>query len=258
MILQGTHCAGAAGKPWLVFLHGFSGDRREWQLPGEGLGNYPQLYLDLPGHGESAHIAVNDFSGMSELLNRTLVSYNILNYWLVGYSLGGRIAMYHACQRPEGLEGLIIEGAHPGLRDDQERASRRASDAHWAARFRHEPLENVFADWYQQPVFASLTAAQRQALVALRSRNNGAALAAMLQATSLAGQPDLRPALAECVVPFFYMYGERDDKFRAIARELPAISHEIPHAGHNAHRENPAAVAERLAQILRLPTKDTL
>ncbi|HBU94688.1 MAG TPA: 2-succinyl-6-hydroxy-2,4-cyclohexadiene-1-carboxylate synthase [Leclercia adecarboxylata] len=258
MILQGTHCTGAAGKPWLVFLHGFSGDRLEWQLPEACLEDYPRLYLDLPGHGESAHVAVHDFSDMHTLLNRTLLSYNILTYWLVGYSLGGRIAMYHACQRPDGLQGLIVEGAHPGLRDDDERARRRASDAHWAARFRHEPLEAVFADWYQQPVFASLTDAQRRALVALRSRNNGATLAAMLQATSLAEQPDLRAALAECAVPFFYLYGERDDKFRAIARELPAIGHQISHAGHNAHRENPVAVAERLAQILRLSIKDTL
>jgi 2-succinyl-6-hydroxy-2,4-cyclohexadiene-1-carboxylate synthase len=258
MILQGTPCAGAPGKPWLVFLHGFSGDRREWQLAGERLGDYPRLFLDLPGHGESASIAVSGFSDLSDLLNRTLISYNILSYWLVGYSLGGRIAMYHACQRPTGLQGLIVEGAHPGLQDDQEKASRRASDAHWAARFRHEPLEAVFADWYQQPVFASLTDLQRQALVALRSRNNGTTLAAMLQATSLAEQPDLRPALAEGVVPFFYLYGERDEKFRAIARELPAIGHQISHAGHNAHRENPDAVAERLAQILRLPIKDTL
>lgn len=258
MILQGTQCAGAAGKPWLVFLHGFSGDSREWQAVGDSMADYPRLYLDLPGHGASASIAVNDFSEMSRLLNRTLISYNILKYWLVGYSLGGRIAMYHACQRPKGLRGLIVEGAHPGLRDDHERASRRASDARWAARFRHEPLEAVFADWYQQPVFASLTEAQREAWVALRSRNNGEALAAMLQATSLAEQPDLRAALAECVVPFFYLYGERDDKFRAIARDLPAISYEIFHAGHNAHRENPVAVAERLAQILHLPIKDTL
>jgi 2-succinyl-6-hydroxy-2,4-cyclohexadiene-1-carboxylate synthase len=258
MILQGTQCAGAAGKPWLVFLHGFSGDSREWQAVGDSMADYPRLYLDLPGHGASASIAVNDFSEMSRLLNRTLISYNILEYWLVGYSLGGRIAMYHACQRPKGLRGLIVEGAHPGLRDDHERASRRASDARWAARFRHEPLEAVFADWYQQPVFASLTEGQREAWVALRSRNNGEALAAMLQATSLAEQPDLRAALAECVVPFFYLYGERDDKFRAIARDLPAISYEIFHAGHNAHRENPVAVAERLAQILHLPIKDTL
>uniref|UniRef100_UPI003C77C6BB hypothetical protein n=1 Tax=Acinetobacter baumannii TaxID=470 RepID=UPI003C77C6BB len=73
-----------------------------------------------------------------------------------------------------------------GLQDAEARRVRRSNDSAWADRFRHEPLAQVFADWYQQPVLASLNAGQRAALVALRSRNNGATLAAMLQATSLA------------------------------------------------------------------------
>ena len=80
----------------------------------------------------------------------------------------------------------------------------------------------------------------------------------MLQATSLGEQPDLRAALSTRDEPFYYLYGERDDKFGAIAAELNAERHVIPHAGHNAHRENPGAVAACLAQILRLRIKDTL
>jgi 2-succinyl-6-hydroxy-2,4-cyclohexadiene-1-carboxylate synthase len=99
VILAGERRAGKAGQPWLVFLHGFSGDAREWQAVGEQFGAMPRLYLDLPGHGDSAHLAVTDFASVDALLRGTLVSYNILEYWLVGYSLGGRIAMYHACQR---------------------------------------------------------------------------------------------------------------------------------------------------------------
>ena len=49
---------GKPGYPWLVFLHGFSGDCREWQAVGESLRDYPRLYLDLPGHGESASVSV--------------------------------------------------------------------------------------------------------------------------------------------------------------------------------------------------------
>jgi len=156
------------------------------------------------------------------------------------------------------LQGLIVEGAHPGLRDDHERASRRASDAHWAARFRHESLEAVFADWYQQPVFASLSAEQRQALVALRQKNNGEALAQILLATSLARQEDFRPSLRNSNVPFHYLCGERDSKFMAIAQELDMPCHVIQHAGHNAHRENPAGVVDALAQILRYRPKESL
>ncbi|KJG04261.1 2-succinyl-6-hydroxy-2,4-cyclohexadiene-1-carboxylate synthase, partial [Raoultella planticola] len=50
--------------------------------------------------------------------------------------------------------------------------------------------------------------------------------------------------------PFHYLCGERDAKFRAIARDVAATTHIIHHAGHNAHRENPAAVVSCLAQFL--------
>ena len=238
------------GYPWLVFLHGFSGDRDEWRTVGEAFPAWPRLYLDLPGHGGSADIAVDGFTGVSELLQATLNSYNILDYWLVGYSLGGRVAMNFACQPRAGLRGLIVEGGHPGLQDEASRQARLINDSAWAERFRREPLAQVFADWYQQPVFASLDAAQRASLVALRRRNNGATLAAMLEATSLARQADLRPSLQARDFPFHYLCGERDAKFRAIAQALAADIHIIHHAGHNAHRDNPAAVIACLAQIL--------
>ncbi|EOY8403245.1 2-succinyl-6-hydroxy-2,4-cyclohexadiene-1-carboxylate synthase [Enterobacter asburiae] len=258
MILSGVQQAGKPGYPWLVFLHGFSGDRREWQRVGEGLSDYPRLYLDLPGHGGSRNLGVTGFDEMSTLLTRTLLSYNILKFWLIGYSLGGRIAMFHACQQPKGLLGVIVEGGHPGLQEADARNARLASDRRWATRFRTEPLEKVFADWYQQPVFASLTDAQREALITLRSQNNGATLAMMLEATSLAVQPDLRAALSACDFSFDYLYGERDEKFAALAAEVNAVRHAIPDAGHNAHRENPDAVIASLAQILRYRIKDTL
>jgi 2-succinyl-6-hydroxy-2,4-cyclohexadiene-1-carboxylate synthase len=155
-----------------------------------------------------------------------------------------------ASQPRRGLCGLVVEGGHPGLQDAHQRRQRACSDAAWAERFRREPLAQVFADWYQQPVFAGLSTAQREALVALRSHNSGASLAAMLEATSLAVQPDLRAQLRARRYPFHYLCGERDAKFRAIARDVAATTHIIHHAGHNAHRENPAAVVSCLAQFL--------
>ncbi len=235
----------------LVFLHGFSGDCHEWQEVGEAFADYSRLYVDLPGHGGSAAISVDGFDDVTDLLRKTLVSYNILDFWLVGYSLGGRVAMMAACQGLAGLCGVIVEGGHPGLQNAEQRAERQRSDRQWVQRFLTEPLTAVFADWYQQPVFASLNDDQRRELVALRSNNNGATLAAMLEATSLAVQPDLRANLSARTFAFYYLCGERDSKFRALAAELAADCHVIPRAGHNAHRENPAGVIASLAQILR-------
>ena len=251
MILHAQANKGQAGFPWLVFLHGFSGDCREWQAVGEAFEDYSRLYIDLPGHGGSAGISVKGFDDVVDLLRNTLLSYNILNFWLVGYSLGGRVAMMAASQGMSGLCGLVVEGGHPGLQREEERMQRRLSDGRWAARFRAEPLCDVFNDWYRQPVFASLNLAQREALVALRCQNNGQTLAAMLEATSLAVQPDLRARLNARAFPFYYLCGERDDKFRALATEMSVPNHVIRNAGHNAHRDNPAGAVDCLAQILR-------
>ena len=97
-------------------MHGFSGDCHEWQEVGEAFADYSRLYVDLPGHGGSAAISVDGFDDVTDLLRKTLVSYNILDFWLVGYSLGGRVAMMAACQGLAGLCGVIVEGGHPGCK----------------------------------------------------------------------------------------------------------------------------------------------
>ncbi|MDF7680601.1 2-succinyl-6-hydroxy-2,4-cyclohexadiene-1-carboxylate synthase [Enterobacteriaceae bacterium ESL0689] len=249
MILHALSQPGQPGYPWLVFLHGFSGDHREWLPIGQQLAAYPRLYVDLPGHGGSSNIATQGFDEFSQQLTQTLAAWAISEYGLIGYSLGGRLAWYFASQQPVGLCGLVVEGAHPGLQELAQRQLRRQNDARWAARFRHQPLSEVFTDWYQQPVFASLTPAQRQALVDLRRHNQGHTLAAMLEATSLAAQPDLRATAESFPFPFYYLCGENDDKFRALAAETTATIQLIDNAGHNAHRDNPAMVAGCLAQF---------
>ena len=259
MILHAVATSGRqADLPCLVWLHGFLGSGQEWAAFHEAFADWPQLRVDLPGHGGSAAITADGFPAADKLLRKTLISYNILKYWLVGYSLGGRVAMYHACQRENaGLRGLIVEGGHPGLTDPVARKNRQASDRAWAQRLLQEPLREVLMDWYQQPVFSSLTHEERDELIKLRGQNNPATLATMLEATSLGVQPDLHACLQEPRVPFHYICGERDEKFRAVAESLNLSPHLIPAAGHNAHRENPAAFRARLLTLLLQTIKDT-
>ncbi|MRT57360.1 2-succinyl-6-hydroxy-2,4-cyclohexadiene-1-carboxylate synthase [Enterobacteriaceae bacterium RIT693] len=253
MILHAVpHLGRRSDLPWIVWLHGFLGGHQEWQAFPPHFPDWSQLRVDLPGHGGSVGIQVHDFADVDSALRATLEHYGIRNYWLVGYSLGGRIAMYHACQ-PEGkgLRGLVVEGSHPGLVRKAERELRALSDARWGQRLTHEHFQTVLRDWYQQPVFHSLSHEQRAALVALREQNNPKALAQMLEATSLARQPDLRRPLCQLAVPFHYLCGERDEKFRAVAAELSGSPELIPNAGHNAHREAPAAFSSALLTLFR-------
>lgn len=253
MSLHAQFIAAPGNRPCLVWLHGFLGDRHEFQSVSPALNSWSHLFVDLPGHGAPAAPGCAGFADFSALLEMTLKNYGIDDYWLIGYSLGGRLAMYHSCFTAHQPRGLIVESGHPGLTTEGERACRRESDARWAQRFSCQPLTQVLDDWYQQPVFAGLSAAQRSALVALRASGQGGMLAAMLMATSLSCQPDLRPALAGLSCPFYYLYGERDAKFATLAGSLPAHADAIAAAGHNAHRENPQAFARRLLEILHLP-----
>ena len=243
-----------ASQPWLVWLHGFLGSQQEWCQVAAEFSDYHHLFIDLPGHGGSAAIRVGSFQETCALLDATLAHYAITHYWLIGYSLGGRIAMHYACGEPRpGLCGLVVEGSHPGLTDQQERQARIASDRRWAAQFREAPLEQVLNAWYQQPVFATLSAAAREELVALRRSNNPQALADMLDVTSLGRQADLRAQLKQLPHPFIYFCGEQDSKFRGIAATLNVPCHLITAAGHKAHREAPLAFAQCLSSLLPQP-----
>lgn len=243
-------------RPCLVWLHGFLGSGNDWEHDPALFADWPQLWVDLPGHGASADCLCEGFAALNALLTATLAHAEVADYWMVGYSLGGRVAMYHACQHPVGLQGIIVEGGNPGLHTEHERQRRRLADEQWAVRFAAEPLRQVLADWYLQPVFAGLSTRARTELIDQRSRNNPVALAAMLRNLSLGVQPPLYQALAQLTVPFHYLSGERDTKFQAIARELGAPYHLIPDAGHNAHRDNPDAFAACITSVLRQYTEE--
>lgn len=243
--------------PWLVLLHGLLGRGDDWQALCPLLPEWPILQVDLPGHGASTRVRVRDFSEMRQQLALTLRAQGITRYWLIGYSLGGRIAMDFAASRAgepaEGLCGLLVEGGNPGLPEEAERQARREHDARWAWRFRHEPLSAVLADWYRQGVFADLDDEARQTLVSLRSRNDAVAVADMLEATSLGRQPWLVDAVCRSGLPFGYLCGTQDQKFQVIAQtyRLPLLS--VARAGHNAHRANPAGYAQQIRRFITLP-----
>ncbi|MEA9389172.1 2-succinyl-6-hydroxy-2,4-cyclohexadiene-1-carboxylate synthase [Acerihabitans sp. TG2] len=249
---------GDASRPCLVWLHGLLGSGDDWSSVLPWFADWPQVTLDLPGHGDSTSTEVRNFEQASQGLSRTLAALKIQRYVLIGYSLGGRIALYHACRdRATGLCGLFVEGAHTGLADRAERELRLEHDLAWARCFSQHSMASVLAQWYRQPVFSDLTASQRWQLCVRRGNNNGVAVAAMLSATSLARQPDLLPELQNLDVPFGYLCGERDQKFSALAQQGRLPISLVPGTGHNAHQGNPTAFAELLLSQLAPLIKGT-
>lgn len=115
-VLAAQRCYADRPGPWLVWLHGLWGNKEEWLTAAAEAGNYPSLLIDLPGHGGSQSVRAKNFPHVSQLIADTLAAHQADDYWLIGYSLGGRLAMYHAAYGDRaGLRGLIIEAGNPGL-----------------------------------------------------------------------------------------------------------------------------------------------
>ena len=101
------------GQP-VVLIHGlYSSIRMNWQMPGV-IGmlskNYQVIALDLPGHGESDKPTTEAAYGMEmvEDILRLLDHLNIKRAHIVGYSMGGMIAMkFMAKHQDRALSGVV-------------------------------------------------------------------------------------------------------------------------------------------------------
>ena len=248
------HTKGLRSKPALLLLHGFLGSSDDWRFLVEYLEqSFYLILIDLPGHGESVSVsAMNNEQGalsfIHKPIDKILEHLDIQRLSVLGYSLGGRIAMSYALAFPDKIQYLIIESGHFGLACAAEKKARQQSDQYWAERFNSEPLADVLQDWYSQPVFAELSSSSRQLLIAERQRYSGKMLGDVLLAFSLAHQPDYTKAFALASFSILFICGENDQKFTAIGKRL---EHEgivdqcriIAGAGHNVHRVQAKSMA---------------
>jgi 2-succinyl-6-hydroxy-2,4-cyclohexadiene-1-carboxylate synthase len=232
----------------LVLLHGFTQTGRSWQPVRDVLGaRYRAVAPDLPGHGQFAWRRPATFAACDAYL-RALTD---APFTLVGYSMGGRIALHAALAVGARVRRLILIGASPGLADAAEREQRRVSDAVLADRIEAIGVEAFAREWAAQPLFAGMPRGIADQIDTDRRRNTATGLAAALRGLGTGVMPPLWERLEELAMPVDLVVGERDEKFKAIAERMaeriPAAQvHVIAAAGHVAHLEQPGALAELL------------
>jgi 2-succinyl-6-hydroxy-2,4-cyclohexadiene-1-carboxylate synthase len=245
----------------IVLLHGFTGSKDSWRpLRGVLAERRRVLAVDLPGHGgtaPSADPAADSLAATGDLIAGALASLGISRFSLLGYSLGGRIALGLALDHPQRVDRLLLESASPGLGDPEERALRRRADEELAERIERDGIEAFVHRWESTALFATqarLPAAVREDLRRRRLACSPAGLAASLRAVGTGAQPWLGERLAELALPVCVVAGALDEKFRAIgawmAARMPQARFEIvPEAGHAPHLEQPERYREIVARF---------
>ena len=259
----GLHAEVAGSGPPLVLLHGFTGSAGTWgDLTATLAADYTVIAPDLIGHGRSdapedverywMPRAVADLVALVRQLGHERAA------WL-GYSLGGRTALQLVTHHPEAVGALILEGAAPGIADDEERAARVRSDEAMAERIERDGVEAFVDTWERVPLFASqlaLPAETRASIRATRASNTATGLANSLRGMGAGAQDPLQDRVAAIEVPTLLIAGELDTKYVGIARDMArtmpdATMHAIEGAGHAAHLERPAAFQRPLLEFLR-------
>lgn len=236
--------------PPLLLLHGFTGSLKTWSsfLP-VFTKQYRVITLDILGHGKSSaptdpkrytiEKAADDIIALLDRLH-------IDKTHVLGYSMGGRLALMFACTYPERVRSLILESASPGLRTAKERRARRERDEQLAAFIDNHPLEAFIDYWQDIPLFHTqkrVPLKKRQELRKRRLLHKKVGLANSLRGMGTGHQPSLWGCLPNLVFPVRLLVGEYDEKFRNIAEEMDKLlpKSEVivsPKAGHATHLEN--------------------
>ncbi|MDQ4128206.1 MAG: 2-succinyl-6-hydroxy-2,4-cyclohexadiene-1-carboxylate synthase [Actinomycetota bacterium] len=257
--------AGDERKPPVLFLHGFLGSSADWLDVTAALKDrFLCITADLPGHGTSLGLPPSSYTieGAARAAIRVLDELGVGRAAIVGYSMGGRLALYLALRHPGRCSALFIESASPGLDRETERAARRVADEERARRLESKDFAGFLEGWYRQPLFSSL-ARDRELLrrtIEMRRRNDPEELARALRGMGTGAQPSLWRELPGLVVPVLATVGELDEKFVEVSRLMAGASPSVSAAvvsgvGHNVHAEAPEVYLDLLEDFLGNPAR---
>jgi 2-succinyl-6-hydroxy-2,4-cyclohexadiene-1-carboxylate synthase len=260
---------GSPSNPPILFLHGFMGDLTEFH---EAIARLSQQYyclaIDLPGHGNTEVKGGDrcyEMAFTADGLVQFLEAINIQQCFLVGYSMGGRLALYLTLHFPKYFAKAILESASPGLKTESERVVRLESDRKLAQKLEASETSDLFSflnTWYSQPLFASLKSHPNFDLILTRRLSNTPlGLAKSLYGLGVGQQPSLWEELGNNQVPLLLLAGELDPKYVALNREMLDLSNSHPHqklacleivsnCGHNIHFENSDIFVKKVTGFL--------
>jgi 2-succinyl-6-hydroxy-2,4-cyclohexadiene-1-carboxylate synthase len=249
---------GRRAAPEILFLHGFLGSSADWLPVAQRLrATWRCVLIDLPGHGRAQFPEQPELYALPGAAQAVLAGVQVPVH-LVGYSLGGRLALRLALQHPERFLSLTLISASPGLPTAAERAARRRTDDALAAELEQRGLNACLAAWYAQNLFGHLQRkpALVRRLLARRRKNCAPEVARMLRGCSVGRQPSLWAQLKKLRLPVLLIAGQQDGKYMQLMRQMQqqipgARLHVVPGAGHAVVEEQAPRVALALNNFLR-------
>lgn len=231
-----------------VLLHGFWGEPRDWNAVLARLPLGANVWApDL--HAEGPLTEAPDLNAWTTAFLDALTRESSEPVQLVGYSMGGRLALQALTRAPERFRRALICSATPFLHANETAADRAAWEQVWRERFLSASWDELERQWSDQPVFtASAPPPPRRRQDRLRH-----ALAHAVSEWSVRhhtfGVKEIR-ALPPSVE---WAFGALDQKYQRLAKslqELPVRGQitSVAEAGHRLVVEAPDWIAQWISR----------
>ncbi len=172
---------------------------------------------------------------------------------LLGYSMGGRLALHALLENDHPWQAAIIVSAHPGL--ETARTVRQAGDAEWATRALAGNWQEFLDAWNAQPILGKDPIRDQPTSGSLIMRRRE--IARSFVDWSLGAQEPLWDRLGEIKIPVLWIVGENDPKFLSLAERATALLPNAhlavaPGSRHRVPWEAEAWFAQTVAGFLKL------
>jgi 2-succinyl-6-hydroxy-2,4-cyclohexadiene-1-carboxylate synthase len=233
----------------VLLLHGFTGCKENWTNLVSSLStSFKVITLDLVGHGNTdspeevdQYEIENVCKDIADLLHKLAIN----RVYLLGYSMGGRVALAFTILYPELVHSLILESSSPGLESAEERKKRREADEFLALEIEQMGVPTFVEKWESIPLFETqkkLPLETREAIRTQRLQNNPTGLANSLRGMGTGKQPSYWDKLSTIKIPVLFICGEWDEKFCGIAEKMKKMTqkssiYKVFNAGHAIHVE---------------------
>jgi 2-succinyl-6-hydroxy-2,4-cyclohexadiene-1-carboxylate synthase len=171
---------------------------------------------------------------------------------VVGYSMGGRIALHAALREPDRYASLVLVGVSAGVADRDERLRADEALAGW---IEQHTIEEVVERWERQPVFETQPDELRERQRAGRLDHDPRKLAQLLRSAGQGATEPVWDRLHTLRVPVLLIAGEHDQPYVKAAQRMAGLIRKadvrvVPDAGHAPQLEQPELVAELLDHYL--------
>ena len=247
--------------PYLIMLHGFMGDSGIFDHLVPVLQKFCNpVTIDLIGHGQTdapTDIKRYELKNQINDINDLLGQLNLHTIFLLGYSMGGRLALRVALNDSTLFRGLILESTTYGIEDPVDKENRIKSDRDNANRILRD--FHTFVDtWNQNPLFAGaqpLKSETQQNLDSIQRRQRPHGLANSLIGFGSANMPAVRRQLGKITLPTLLLTGQQDVKYSTLGQEMcqhiPDCKHYIlPGCGHRVHVDNPELYVDAIREFI--------